>query len=342
MCAYGIIRIQKCKSSQVGSMQYHNDREPGSHSNQDIDPARSHLNRELVRHGEYESEIQARIDAGYAGSRKIRKDAVRLVEGIVTASPEWFEIASKKDVDRFFNLSKAFVEKEFGKSNLIHFTIHQDETTIHAHFGVVPLRNGKLSFKEFFAGKNDLSKFQDRFYESVTKEFGLERGAKRDEREPVTRHRTVEDYKAEVARLEKKVSQTETRLESLQAEAVAVEEDCSQLETRAAALARERIVARSREQAAREKNQNLKATVSHLKTVLARALREVAGFAERIGIGGRAGFAWLERFGAKADEPEPIGEFEFGVGLEALEASARAASEAGDGGEARRGRSWQR
>lgn len=30
--------------------------------------------------GDYGGEVQARIDAGYKGTRKVRKDAVRLVE----------------------------------------------------------------------------------------------------------------------------------------------------------------------------------------------------------------------------------------------------------------------
>ena len=88
---YAILRVQKCKGAEIGAMQYHNDREPGKHTNPDIDPTRTRMNREMCPHADYEGEVQARIDAGYRGTRKVRKDAVRLVEGIVTASPEFFE-----------------------------------------------------------------------------------------------------------------------------------------------------------------------------------------------------------------------------------------------------------
>lgn len=84
---YAILRVQKCKGAEIGAMQYHNDREPGKHTNPDIDQSRTRLNREMCPHADYEGEIQARIDAGYKGTRRVRKDAVRLVEGIVTASP---------------------------------------------------------------------------------------------------------------------------------------------------------------------------------------------------------------------------------------------------------------
>ena len=91
---YAILRVQKCKGAEIGAMQYHNDREPGKHTNPDIDQSRTRMNRELCPHADYEGEVRARIDAGYKGTRKVRKDAVRLVEGIVTASPGFFRASA--------------------------------------------------------------------------------------------------------------------------------------------------------------------------------------------------------------------------------------------------------
>ena len=124
---YAILRVQKCKGAEIGAMQYHNDREPGKHTNQDIDQSRTRLNREMCPHADYEGEVQARIDAGYRGTRKVRKDAVKLVEGIVTASPEFFEGASAEEVRDFFEDALGFCREEFGESNLVHFTVHMDE-----------------------------------------------------------------------------------------------------------------------------------------------------------------------------------------------------------------------
>ena len=170
---YAILRVQKCKGAAIGAMQYHNDREPGKHTNPDIDQTRTRLNREMRSHVDYEREVQARIDDGYSGERKVRKDAVKLVEGIVTASPEFFELADDDKVREFFDDAYRFCCDEFGESNMVHFTVHMDEETPHAHFGFVPLRDGKLSWKEFFPNKMALGKMQDRFYGRVGALYNL-------------------------------------------------------------------------------------------------------------------------------------------------------------------------
>lgn len=215
---YAILRVQKCKGTEIGAMQYHNDREPGKHTNQDIDPTRTRLNREMCPHADYEGEVQARIDAGYEGARRVRKDAVRLVEGIVTASPEFFEGASAEEVRDFFEDALGFCREEFGESNLVHFTVHMDEETPHAHFGFVPLRDGKLSWKGFFPDKAALGAMQDRFYGRVGALYGLSRGEKRLEGQPARRHKSVAEYKAESRRVQAELDEKAGLLESARAE----------------------------------------------------------------------------------------------------------------------------
>lgn len=215
---YAILRVQKCKGAEIGAMQYHNDREPGKHTNPDIDQSRTRLNREMCQHADYEGEVQARIDAGYSGTRKVRKDAVRLVEGIVTASPEFFEGASDEEVREFFDDAFEFCREEFGESNMVHFTVHMDEETPHAHFGFVPLRDGKLSWKGFFPDKAALGAMQDRFYGRVGALYGLSRGEKRKDGEPVRRHKSVAEYKAESRRVQAELDEKTEELESARAQ----------------------------------------------------------------------------------------------------------------------------
>ena len=226
---YAILRVQKCKGAEIGAMQYHNDREPGKHTNPDIDPTRTRMNREMCPHADYEGEVQARIDAGYSGTRKVRKDAVRLVEGIVTASPEFFEGASDEEVRGFFDSAFEFCREEFGESNMVHFTVHMDEETPHAHFGFVPLRDGKLSWKGFFPDKAALGAMQDRFYERVGALYGLSRGEKRGDGEPVRRHKSVAEYKAENRRVQAEIDEKSERLEAVTAELAAVSEDLKEV-----------------------------------------------------------------------------------------------------------------
>lgn len=226
---YAILRVQKCKGAEIGAMQYHNDREPGKHTNPDIDQSRTRMNRELCPHADYEGEVQARIDAGYRGTRKVRKDAVKLVEGIVTASPEFFEGASDEEVRGFFDSAFEFCREEFGESNMVHFTVHMDEETPHAHFGFVPLRDGKLSWKGFFPDKAALGAMQDRFYERVGALYGLSRGEKRGDGEPVRRHKSVAEYKAENRRVQAELDEKSERLEAVTAELAAVSEDLKEV-----------------------------------------------------------------------------------------------------------------
>lgn len=228
---YAILRVQKCKGAAIGAMQYHNDREPGNHTNPDIDQSRTRLNREMCPHADYEGEIQAKIDEGYSGARKVRKDAVMLVEGIVTASPEFFEGSSDEKVREFFDDAYKFCCNEFGESNMVHFTVHMDEETPHAHFGFVPLRDGKLSWKEFFPSKMALREMQDRFHGRVGALYGLSRGEKRKEGEPAKRHKSVAEYKAESRRVQAEIDEQSERLECLRREVGEVEKQIAELES---------------------------------------------------------------------------------------------------------------
>lgn len=64
------------------------------------------------------------------------------------------------------------------------------------------MRDGKLSWKEFFPNKMALGKMQDRFYGRVGALYGLSRGEKRGNGEPVKRHKSVAEYKAESRRVQ--------------------------------------------------------------------------------------------------------------------------------------------
>lgn len=101
--SYVIARVKKVKSTAIGAMQYHNDRAPGEHLNPDIDPERTHLNYELhdaegcYLPRKYAAEVDAKIAANRTSGRRVRKDAVKLVEGIITASPDFFEVEELRE-----------------------------------------------------------------------------------------------------------------------------------------------------------------------------------------------------------------------------------------------------
>lgn len=208
---YGIIRVQKVKAPAVGSMQYHNDRVPGQHSNEDIDQEKSNLNKEYIEHGSYRAEVNERIERFRESTRKIRKDAVVLAEGVATASPEFFEGKSREEVMAYFDDVFEFCKSEFGEQNLVHFTVHMDETTPHAHFGFTPIKDGTLSWKNYFDGRDALRGFQNRYWERVGKQWGLERGETGSGRT----HKTTQEMKREAQR---EIKELDKRKECLRQE----------------------------------------------------------------------------------------------------------------------------
>lgn len=208
---YGIIRVQKVKAPAVGSMQYHNDRVPGQHSNEDIDQEKSNFNKEYIEHGSYRAEVNERIERFRESSRKIRKDAVVLAEGVATASPEFFDGKSREEVMAYFDDVFEFCKSEFGEQNLVHFTVHMDETTPHAHFGFTPIKDGTLSWKNYFDGRDALRGFQNRYWERVGKQWGLERGETGSGRT----HKTTQEMKREAQR---EIKELDKRKECLRQE----------------------------------------------------------------------------------------------------------------------------
>ena len=98
---YAIMRFMKYKGPEIGKIEAHDERTKESYaSNPDIDPGRTHLNFHLVEpQDRYRTEAERQIKE--AGCRT-RTDSVRLVETEITASPEFFQGKSMKEIRAFF------------------------------------------------------------------------------------------------------------------------------------------------------------------------------------------------------------------------------------------------
>lgn len=90
---YAILRFVKYKGPEIGRIEAHDERTKEKYaSNPDVDTGRSRLNFHLVKpRRSYRAEAEKQISE--AGCRA-RKDSVRVVETLITASPEFF--ANKK------------------------------------------------------------------------------------------------------------------------------------------------------------------------------------------------------------------------------------------------------
>jgi len=111
---------------------------------------------------------------------RLRADAVRAVELVLTASPDFFARGADHrahDVrdSAWMHDNLAFVQKRFGKENVVGFALHQDEITPHIHCVVVPVTaNGRLSCRDVFS-PTSLRQLQTDYAEAM-KPQGLMRG----------------------------------------------------------------------------------------------------------------------------------------------------------------------
>ena len=174
---YAILRFAKYKGPEIGHIESHNERTKEKYaSNPDIDTARSHLNFHLVApERKYRAESEKQI--AEAGCRT-RSDSVRVVEALVTASPEFFKGKKKAEVKAYFTEALDFIQKYQSKETIISAVVHMDEKTPHMHLCFVPLTEDKrLSAKEIVGNKKKLTWWQDEFWKHMVKKYpDLERG----------------------------------------------------------------------------------------------------------------------------------------------------------------------
>lgn len=179
--SYSIIRMQKMKSTAIKGIQFHNQREKESETNPDINKADSHLNYDLIngqKQIDYTEKINQVIEDNVTSGKKIRKDAVRLAEFLITSDKEFFEKISPQEQKRYFETAHEFLAERYSEKNLIYATVHHDEKTPHMHVGFVPVtEDGRLSAKDFFGQKKQLVSLQDDFNDYLKQnDFDLERG----------------------------------------------------------------------------------------------------------------------------------------------------------------------
>ena len=174
---YAILRFAKYKGPEIGHIESHNERTKEKYaSNPDVDTSRSHLNFHLVTpQRKYRAEAEKQI--AEAGCRT-RSDSVRVVEALVTASPEFFKGKKKAEVRAYFNEALDFMQKHQSKDTIISAVVHMDEKTPHMHLCFVPLTKDKrLSAKEIVGNKKKLTWWQDEFWKHMVGKYpDLERG----------------------------------------------------------------------------------------------------------------------------------------------------------------------
>lgn len=140
---YAIMRFEKRKGGPASAIEKHHERKkPRYASNPDVDTDRSHLNYHLVepRH-KYYAEIQSRIEQAQRKNPKlkVRRDSVKFIDTIVTATPDYLTQLPPEQVRRYFERALEFFSREVGAENIFSAVVHMDERNPHMHLCFVPL-----------------------------------------------------------------------------------------------------------------------------------------------------------------------------------------------------------
>jgi len=202
--------MQKSGKGSLRGLQSHNQREKDCNTNPDIDMSKKEENYDLVNPIpiSYFQKINQRISELNL-KKAVRKDAVLMCNFIVTSDSAFFKNLSEEEQKQFFEDSKIFFANRYGENNLIHATVHMDETTPHMHLGLVPVTDdGRLSAKSIF-NRTELKSLQTDFAKDVGEKYGLIRGEENSTREHLT------EQKFKEVTLQKKIEVLENKLEDI-------------------------------------------------------------------------------------------------------------------------------
>ncbi|WP_294359438.1 MobV family relaxase [uncultured Clostridium sp.] len=205
--SYSVFRIEGVKTtSDLRGLGKHN-KDRVSHTNPDIDKSKSSENIDLIKcnisYNEKFNQITSEIKLQHDERMKtMRSDRVKSFEQsinsnksdvacemIFTSDKEFFKDMSKDDIRSWAEESLNFVKHDIGinEKNIIHATVHMDESTPHLHVVAVPLITAydkrrkkdilKISRAKYIPDKNAISKLQDSYNLRLReKGYDLERG----------------------------------------------------------------------------------------------------------------------------------------------------------------------
>lgn len=151
------------------------------------DQSKLHLNEHENSLEEIKENIKNRLPDN------VRSNGVRVVEYLISFSPEWEGLGTEAETE-FFNNAKRWLKEKHGSENVVGLSIHRDETTPHLVAYVVPIDpKGALNARHFLGGRKLLSDMQTDFANRVH-HLGLERGIEGSK----AKHTEVKHHYAEI------------------------------------------------------------------------------------------------------------------------------------------------
>lgn len=173
----------------------------------------------LVLDGQTDAVAAWHDRASAVGLGKHRRDSIRAIEAVMSASPSWFDGATPEERDQWTERSLAYARDIFGAENVLQATLHLDEQTPHLHVLAIPLvqkkrakrgrpRKGRktatrpttLSWglnADGIIGSPDKLRDHQTNYAAALADIGLRRG--RPKRATAARHKSAAQYRVEAA-----------------------------------------------------------------------------------------------------------------------------------------------
>lgn len=186
---YAILRTKKHSSiGTITASLKHNFREIHTHNaNMDLTHSNMHYSpfKETLIHFQTDKRVVNTTGKALTFFEKrmkqvsqhsnIRKNAVLVIEYLLTASPEWWKTSSAEQRRSWRQENLNFLIQKHGAHNIIACTYQRDETTPHISAFVIPEVNGKLNARQILGGKQKLKELQTNYAKQMAK-FGLVRG----------------------------------------------------------------------------------------------------------------------------------------------------------------------
>jgi 5S rRNA maturation endonuclease (ribonuclease M5) len=192
------LRIRKVKSGAIAATQIHNQRLVGDteFNLRRIDSTRTHLNINKYYHQSNDIEAVADKLIKQKVKRKVRDNAIKLVEMVLQPGVGWYDIEGNTP-QKFFDHTERVLKERFGQ-NLLSINMHLDENGgAHCHIMIVPItEDGRLSAKELFGNNKTDKKYLDwqDWAGDAYKPLGLDRG----EKYSTAKHTSIKTYNKRV------------------------------------------------------------------------------------------------------------------------------------------------
>ena len=203
--SYAIVRNEKLTRAEINGKGTHNDRKAKNHTNEDIDPTRTHLNYYIKKNElTYTKEFDKYLKENNLQCH-LRSNSIIMCQMVFTSDQTFFDKIGEKETKRYFEECYKFAcnYKDLGEQNIVSGVVHLDENVPHMHLIYIPVihtkdKEGndidKICARDFWRAKDSYRQLQNDFHKYITsKGFDLERGLPVEE--TGAKHEKIEDLK---------------------------------------------------------------------------------------------------------------------------------------------------